>query len=157
MDGSTNSLINDLHLALKQAEKDIGIIEIEPLEDEIKKLCEIIEDNNKIYFEKSLFPPGYIMNLTNRVIQDVFFKIGPLFISKIKGLIHVGSEVKYLKLMSLKHSYKIKLEFSRPIEKRGKEGIYYSIIFKTSILDGNNDVCAIDDHDFFFKLKNEVK
>ena len=157
MNDSTSSLVDDLHLALKQVEKEIGIIKIEPLEDEIKRFCEIIEDDNPIYFKESLFPPGYIMNLTNRVIQDVFFKIGPLFISRIKGLIHVGSKVKYLKPMSLKHSYKIKLEFSSPIEKRGKEGIYYSIIFKTSIFDGNNDVCAIDDHDFFFKLKNEVK
>ena len=146
------SLVEDLLVALKKAEKEIGIIEIEPIEEEIKKFCLIIDDNNPIYFTKSIFPPGYIMNLTNRVIQEVFINIGPAFISKIRGIIHVGSEVKFMKVMSMEQNYKIKIETSEPIEKKGKKGSYYSIIFKTSILDQKDEVCAIDDHDFFFKL-----
>ena len=146
------SLAKELHMELKKAEQEIGIREVDPIEEEIKKFCEIIEDNNSIYFIKMIFPPGYIMNLTNRVIQEVFIKIGPFFISKIKGVIHVGSEVNILKVMSMKQNYKIKIETSEPVEKMGKKGKYYSIIFKTSILDKNNDVCVIDNHDFFFKL-----
>jgi len=146
------SLANALYKELKKAEKEVGIKEIEPIKEEIKKFCDIIDDSNPIYFEKSIFPPGYIMNLTNRVIQDVFIKIGPAFISKIKGVIHISSEVKLLKVMSLDQIYKISIETSRPIEKTGKKGNYYSVIFKTSILDDNDNICAIDNHEFFFKL-----
>ena len=146
------SLAKELQVKLKEVEKEIGTKEIAPIKEEIRKFCEIIDDNNPIYFEKSIFPPGYIMNLTNRVIQDVFIKIGPAFISKIRGVIHISSEVKLMEVMSLDQKYKISIETSTPIEKTGKKGNYYSVIFKTSIMNENDNVCAIDNHEFFFKL-----
>ena len=76
MSAVKDSLSEELHEKLKIVEKEIGIREIEPFEEEIKEFCDIIDDNNPLYFKKSIFPPGYIMNLTNRVIQEVFIKIG---------------------------------------------------------------------------------
>jgi len=152
MSKSVKTLADDLYDELKRVEREIGIKEIEPIKEEIKKFCEIIDDKNPIYFEKSIFPPGYIMNLTNRVIQEVFIKIGPHFFSKIKGVIHISSKVKLVKVMSLDQNYKVTIQTSTPIEKTGKKGKYYSIIFKTLIMDKKDDICAIDNHEFFFKL-----
>ncbi|MFX1274078.1 MAG: hypothetical protein ACFFBP_20415 [Promethearchaeota archaeon] len=145
-------MAKEIHFELRKVEKEIGISEIEPIEEEIKKFCEIIDDNNPVYFDRSIFPPGYIMNLTNRVIQEVFIKIGPKFISEIRGVIHVSSEVKFFKVMKMNQNYIITIETSQPIEKEGKMGNYFSIVFKTSILNKENEICAIDNHEFFFKL-----
>jgi len=142
----------ELNEALKKAETKIGIEDIEPIEAEIKTFCEIIDDINPIYLKQKVFPPGYIMNLTNRVIQKVFIEIGPLFISRIRGLIHVGSEVDFFRPMPLKKKYKIKIETSIPVEKKGKMGNYYSVIFKTLIFDEDENLYAVDHHNFFFKL-----
>jgi len=147
-----STLSDELHETLKNVEKKVGIEEVQPDRKEIEKFCDIIGDTNPIYVEKGIFPPGYIMNLTNRVIQKIFIEIGPLFISKIRGLIHVGSKVEFLKPMPLDISYTIKIETSKPKEKTGKKGTYYSSIFKTTIFDKDNDVHAIDHHEFFFKL-----
>ena len=150
-----SSMAEELHHALKKVEEEIGFEEIAPIEKEIQKFCEIIDDNNPAYFTEGIFPPGYVMNLTNRVIQKVFIKIGPLFMgknSKIKGLIHVGSVVEFLKPMPLNKKYKIKIETSEPKEKTGKKGTYYAVVFKTIIVDENDAIYALDYHDFFFKL-----
>jgi hypothetical protein len=148
----SSSLANDLHETLKNVENDVGTEKIQPDRKEIEKFCSIIGDSNTLYFEKGLFPPGYIMNLTNRVIQKFFIEIGPMFISKIRGLIHVGSKVEFRKPMSFDKSYVIKVETSEPVEKKGKQGTYYSIIFKTVITDEDDEIHAVDLHDFFFKL-----
>lgn len=152
MSDTTSSVVKELDEALKNATAEIGLDEIEPLEKELLKFCELIDDNNPAYFKGDVFPPGYLMNLTNRVIQKVFIKIGPLFISKIRGLIHVNSDVEFLKPMSMNEKYKVQIETTEPIEKKGKMGTYFDVIFKTKILDRRDELCAVDNHDFFFKL-----
>ncbi|MBD3229399.1 MAG: hypothetical protein GF329_14535 [Candidatus Lokiarchaeota archaeon] len=143
--------------------KDIGIRELIINEKEIIKFCELINDNNEIYynnseakksgFEGKLVPPGYIMNLTNPYIQKIFIKGGAEFFpGLIKGVIHVGSKIKYFKPMIMDKKFKIKIENSEPVEKSGEKGSYYSVIIKLSILDQEDTVYAIDNHEFFFKL-----
>ena len=147
-----SSVVKELDEALKNATDEIGWDEIEPIEKELIKFCELIDDNNPAYFKGDVFPPGYLINLTNRVIQKVFIKIGPMFISKIRGLIHVNSEVEFLKPMTMNQKYKVRIETTEPVEKTGKMGVYYEVIFKTSILNEKEELCAVDNHDFFFKL-----
>lgn len=152
MKNQKGSTARELHEALQKATTEIGTESINPIKKEIRKFCSIIGDNNPIYFEENIFPPGYIMNLTNRVIQKIFFKIAPFFRSKIKGLIHVGSEVEFIKSMPLDQNYKIRIKTSKPVKKKGKMGAYYAILFETEIFDETNEKCAIDHHNFFFKL-----
>lgn len=162
MNSSSATLVKELHESLKKAENELGIVIVEPDLKEIGKFCEIINEDSSIYFNESnvgeidsssmVMPPGYVMNLTNRVIQKIFIKIGPMFISKIRGLIHVSSEVEFFKPLQMGNKYGISIETSKPIEKVGKKGTYYSVIFKTTIKDENSELCALDDHNFFFKL-----
>ncbi len=152
MSNTLSSVVKELDDALKNATDEIGLAEIEPLEKELIKFCELIDDNNPEYFKGDVFPPGYLMNLTNRVIQKVFIKIGPLFVSKVRGLIHVNSDVEFLKPMSMNEKYKVKIETTEPVEKKGKMGVYYDVIFKTKIFNEKDELCAVDNHDFFFKL-----
>ena len=145
-------MAKELEIVLKKAEGQIGIQKIDSIEEEIKNFCEIVGDNNAIYFDQDIFPPGYIMNLTNRVVQQIFMIIGPKFIAKVKGVIHVSSEVKLLEPMPLKIKYFVKINTSQPEKKEGKKGDYYSVTFKTTIYDEKNKTYAIDNHVFFFKL-----
>ena len=151
MTDTASPILKELNDALKNATNEIGLDEIKPVKKELIKFCELIDDNNPDYFKGDIFPPGYVMNLTNRVIQKVFLKIVPMFINKIKGLIHVNSEVEFLRPMSMNKKYKVKIETTEPVKKTGKKGVYYEVIFKTSIFD-DEDLCATDDHNFFFKL-----
>ena len=152
MTDNITSIVKELDMALKKATNEIGLDVIEPIEKELIKFCELIEDNKDYYLKEDIFPPGYLMNLTNRVIQKVFIKIGPMFISKIRGLIHVNSEVEFLKPMLMNEKYKVRINTTEPIEKKGKMGTYYEVIFKTSILNYKTELCAVDNHNFFFKL-----
>lgn len=152
MNAVTQALANEIHLELKKAEEEIGTIEINPIGEEIRKFCQIIDDENPIYLQEGIFPPGYIMNLNNRVIQEVFIRILPLFASRIRGIIHAGSEVEFIREMSLKNMYRIRIETSVPVKKNGKMGEYYTIMFKTIMSDEMDEVCAIDHHNFFFRL-----
>ncbi len=155
-------LIQELSDTLKKVEKEVGIETVLLKEKEVSSFCELIGDANPLYFsdesakdagfESKIIPPGYVMNLTNRVIQKIFIKIGPLFISKIKGLIHASSDVRFFKIMMLNKKYKIVIETENATEKSGAKGQYYSIVFKSSVLDENNELCAVDFHNFFFKL-----
>jgi len=151
MTDTASPILKKLNDTLKKTVIEIGLEEVETDEKELKIFCDIIDDNYLKYLNSNTFPPGYIMNLTNSVIRKVFIKLGPIIMSKIQALIHVSSEVKYLKPMSMNEKYKIKIETSEPIEKKGKTGTYYSVIFKTLIFD-DKDLCATDDHNFFFKL-----
>ena len=64
-----------------------------------------------------------------------------------------SSEVEFFKPMPLENKYKIKIETTEPVEKKGKLGTYYSVIFNTSVLDETGeDLYALEKHDFFFKL-----
>ncbi|MHA1147250.1 MAG: hypothetical protein ACTSR8_03300 [Promethearchaeota archaeon] len=140
----------ELHQTLKKVEKEVGLDPIRINRKEILKFNELIDD--KMSFD-AVIPPGYVMNVTNRVIQQIFIKIGPLFISKIRGLIHVNSEVEFYKPMLVESHYRIKIETTKPIEKTGKMGTYYSVIFNTFIFDENYEALyALDKHEFFFKL-----
>ena len=140
----------ELHQTLKKVEKEVGLEPVKIDRKEIIKFNELIDDKTSFDI---LIPPGYVMNVTNRVIQQVFIKIGPLFISKIRGLIHVNSEVEFYKPMPIENKYRIKIETTVPIEKTGKMGTYYSVIFNTSIFDEKGeDRYALDKHEFFFKL-----
>ncbi len=155
-------LIQELSDTLKKVEKEVGIETVLLKEKEVYSFCELIGDANPLYFndesakkagfDGKIIPPGYIMNLTNRVIQKIFIKIGPLFISKIRGLIHASSDVQYFKIMALNKKYKVVIETENPNEKTGAKGTYYSIIFKSSVFDENDELCAVDYHNFFFKL-----
>ena len=146
------SLVKEIDAALNEATETIGFQEIKPIQKELIKFCKLIGDENPLYFENDVFPPGYLMNLTNRVIQKIFIQIGPLFIDKIRGLIHVNSEVAFLRPMTMNQSYHVKIETTEPVKKEGKMGIYYEVIFQTSIFNGKHELCATDNHDFFFKL-----
>jgi hypothetical protein len=144
--------------------EELGISEVYIDEKEIKKFCDLIQDDNLLYHSKlaaqergygdKLVPPGYMMNLTNPVTQEIFIKGGPdFFPGLIKGVIHVGSVVSYYKPMLVNNKYYIKIEITNPvILKRGSKGDYYSIIFGLSILDEDESVYAVDNHEFFFKL-----
>ena len=97
--------------------------------------------------------PEFKLSVTSQVITQVFIKIGPLFISKIRGLIHVNSEVQFFKPMALKNKYKITIDTTPPIEKIGKMGTYFSVIFNTSVFDEQGeDLYALDKHEFFLKV-----
>ncbi|TFF96224.1 MAG: hypothetical protein EU544_01095 [Promethearchaeota archaeon] len=143
-------LAEELHSTLKKVEKKQGTEIVRLKDKEVRKFCELIHDTG---YDGKFIPPGYIMNLTNRVIQKIFLEIGPLFISKIRGLIHVNSKVEFHEVMPLDKEYKISIETSKPLKKEGKKGTYYSIIFTTKVWDTNGSkLFAVDHHDFFFKL-----
>ncbi|MHA1285693.1 MAG: FAS1-like dehydratase domain-containing protein [Promethearchaeota archaeon] len=134
-------------------------------EGEIQTFCEIIDDRNPLYFNNSvasqlglegkIIPPGYLMSLTNKFIQDIFIKFGPLLFNKIKGVVHVCSEVEYLKPLLIGEKYLIKIEFDKPVKKVGRKGTSFNVNFKTSIIDFNGVVHAVDNHYFFFKIRKE--
>ncbi|MHA1281243.1 MAG: hypothetical protein ACTSQP_01955 [Promethearchaeota archaeon] len=143
-------LANDLYNHLKEAAKKFENEIIKSESSEIEKFCEITGIRN---FKKNIIPQAYFMSFTNKIIKEIFLKIGPLFISQIKGLIHVSSEVEFFKDIFLNSNYKVSVDFSEPILKKGKKGDYYSIIFNINLLDEQgNEKIAIDHHEFFFKL-----
>ena len=143
-------LVEELHQSLKKVEKEVGSEPIKIERRDILKFNELIDDKTPF---GDLIPPGYIMNMTNQVITQIFIKIGPLFISKIRGLIHVNSEVEFFKPMAIKNKYKITIETTQPIEKTGKMGNYYSVVFNTSVFDEQDkELYALDKHEFFLKI-----
>lgn len=163
MEDNTNDLLNDLKTALSKAGEKVGTEIITPNPKKIMKFCDLVGDANPLYYidnleeysegDKPIVPPGYLMNLTNQVIQKMFLEIGPLFISTIKGLIHVNSEVEFFHPLYIGQQYQIAITTHDPIEKNGEKGKYYSIIFETSVSDPESrKLCVIDFHNFFFKL-----
>jgi len=152
MSVSSLPIAKELYEILKKAEKEIGIKEVQPDEKEIKTFSKLIDDENPLYFDKYVFPPGYIMNLSNRVLAPIILRTHPLLQSKLSGYIHVKSEVEFFKPMPMKKTYKIEIVSSEPVEKRGKKGKYLSVIFKTTIRDKEKEIFAIDNHHFFFRL-----
>ncbi|MFX0186908.1 MAG: hypothetical protein ACFE8A_04130 [Candidatus Hodarchaeota archaeon] len=163
MTNISSSKIEELNMRLKKNMEDIGITEIDQDEMEIVKYCELIEDNNLIFrddstaikagFESKIIHPGYLMSLTNPLVQQILTKSGPdLFSNLVKAFIHVGSEVEFFMPLLMNKKYTIKVELSEPIEKKGKKGVYCSITFKFSVLDENNNIYAIDNHICFFRL-----
>lgn len=164
MKNDIESVIRDFHKTLLNTIDDFGLKEINIEENEIKEFCNLINDNNLIYFDDNraneagldgkILPPGYFMNLTTKFIYEIFVKGGPdLFASKVvKGLIHMKSDVEFFKSILMNKKYKIKIELSEPIKKEGTKGTYFSIIFKISLLDNEFNVYATDNHDFFFPI-----
>jgi len=142
--------MQELYQAFKKAEKEAGAEIVDINAEEIVKFNNIIGDDQPIY---DIIPPGYIMNITNRVIQKLFSKIISLIVSEIKGFIHVSSDVEFNKPIPLKNRYRIKIETQTPAEKKGTTGNYYSFIFNISIIDETHrELYAFDKHEFFFKL-----
>jgi len=142
--------VERLNYLLQRNIEEIGITEIKPDEVEIGKFCELIEDTN---FEGKIVHPGYIMSFTNPIVQQILTKGGPeLFSGLVKAFIHVGSEVEYIKPILINKNYKLKVGLSEPVEKSGKKGSFCCISFIFSVLDENNDICVIDNHNCFYKL-----
>ncbi|MFX1394155.1 MAG: MaoC family dehydratase [Promethearchaeota archaeon] len=163
MTNFNSSKVEELHNLLKNKVEKFRISEIKPDETEIMKFCDLIGENNSIFlddspaikagFEGKLVHPGYLMSLTNPIVQLILIKEGAdLFSNLAKAFIHVGSEVEFFKPLLMNKKYKIKVDLSEPIEKKGKKGVYCSIIFKFSVLDENNDIYAIDNHICFFRF-----
>ena len=127
----------NLFRILQKIENEIGEKEVKSSESEIQAFCEIIDDRNPLYFNDSIaselglegkiIPLGYLMSLTNKYLR-------PLLIGK-----------KYL----------IKIKFDRPVKKVGRKGTSFNVNFKTSIIDINGIVHAVDNHYFFFKIRKE--
>jgi len=155
----------NLFRILQKIENEIGEKEVKSSESEIQAFCEIIDDRNLLYFNDSIaselglegkiIPLGYLMSLTNKFIQDIFIKFGPLLFDKIKGVVHVFSEVEYLRPLLIGKKYLIKIKFDRPVKKVGRKGTSFNVNFKTSIIDINGIVHAVDNHYFFFKIRKE--
>jgi len=166
MAGSKTQLIKKFKTRIKEVVREMGTQEIELDEREINKFCELIEDNNSIYLDDALaiktgykgrlIPPGYFMSITNRAISQFFIIIGPEFYQKFAtGVIHTSSEVEFYSPMLLNKKYKVKIDLTEPVKKTGKKGTYYSVVFKTSVLDENDTIYAIDNHEFFIKLAGD--
>ena len=160
---NNRSKAEELNRKLKKNVEEIGMYEFIPDDKEIIKFCDLIGDDNLIYldniaaekagFEGKVIPPSYMTTLTNPLVQLILTRDGPHLFSKlVKAFIHVGSEIEFFKPMTMNKKYKIKTELSEPIKKSGKKGVFYNIIFKFSVLDENNIICAVDNHDCFFKL-----
>ena len=155
----------NLFKILTQINKEFRQKKVNINEGEIQTFCEIIDDRNPLYFNNSvasqlglegkIIPPGYLMSLTNKFIQDIFIKFGPLLFDKIKGVVHVFSEVEYLRPLLIGKKYLIKIKFDRPVKKVGRKGTSFNVNFKTSIIDFNGIVHAVDNHYFFFKIRKE--
>ena len=142
--------VERLNYLLQRNIEEIGITEIKPDEVEIRKFCEVIEDTD---FEGKIVHPGYIMSLTNPIVQQILTKGGPeLFSGLVKAFIHVGSEVEYFKPMIMQKKYKIKVALSEPIEKTGKKGSFCCISFIFSVYDEDNELYTRDNHICFYKL-----
>jgi len=159
-------LVDKFKTRIKEVIGEMGTQEIDIDEREINKFCELIDDNNSIYLDDAvaiktgykgrLIPPGYFMSITNRAISQFFIIIGPEFYQKFAtGVIHTSSEVEFYSPMLLNKKYKVKIDLTEPVKKTGKKGTYYSIVFKTSILDENDTIYAIDNHEFFIKLAGD--
>jgi len=158
-----SSKVEEFYDLLKKKVEKLRISEIKPNETEIMKFCNLIGENNLIFIDKSaaikagfeskLVHPGYLLSLTNPIVQLILIKEGAeLFLNLAKAFIHVGSEVEFYKPLLMDKKYKIKVDLSEPIEKKGKKGVYCSIIFKFLVLDENNDIYAIDNHICFFRF-----
>ena len=162
MNESESTLEQSLHLALQEAESEFDFAPLDVKEKEIETFCSIINDFNPVYhdseaaklsgFKGKIIPPGYIMSLATQIIYKIFIKIGPLFASKIRGVIHVSSEVEYFKPMPIENTYKISIKTSVPKKKEGSKGNYYKIFFKTFVYDDIKEITAIDNHLFFLKI-----
>ena len=162
MNNTEELLVQELHHALKEAELEYDLELMKIKDNEIEQFCELIADSNPLYsdtniarklgFNGKLIPPGYILSLTTQQIYKMFIKIGPMFISKIKGIIHVKSEVIYNKPMLRTIPYRVSIKTSVPKKKTGSKGHYYEVVFRTAVLDEFNETCVIDNHVFFFKL-----
>ena len=146
------SIKNELYQTLKDAEMEVGTKEIAPDKEELNAFCRIINDNIIQYLEENIFPPGYIMNLSNKVLSKVITKTHPLLQTSLSGYIHVESDVEFMNPMSMDKNYIIKVESSTPIEKEGNKASYYSVIFRITISDTESKVYVIDNHHFFFRL-----
>ncbi len=166
MVGSKTQLVKKFKTRIKEVVKEMGTQEIELDEREINKFCELIDDNNSIYLDDAvaiktgykgrLIPPGYFLSITNRAISQFFIIIGPEFYQKFAtGVIHTSSEVEFYSPMLLNKKYKVKIDLTEPVKKTGKKGTYYSIVFKTSVLEENNIIYGIDNHEFFIKLAGD--
>lgn len=166
MAGSKTQLVKKFKTRIKEVVREMGTQEIDIDEREINKFCELIDDNNSIYLDDAvaiktgykgrLIPPGYFMSITNRAISQFFIIIGPEFYQKFAtGVIHTSSEVEFYCPMLLNKKYKVKIDLTEPVKKTGKKGTYYSVVFKTFILDENDTIYAIDNHEFFIKLAGD--
>ncbi|MHA1269846.1 MAG: hypothetical protein ACTSPY_08695 [Candidatus Helarchaeota archaeon] len=163
---SNNSLskLREFHERLINIINKIGTPEIHPRDKDILKFCELIDDTKNFYFfdhdalkigsKGKLIPPGFLLNFTCPITQQIFINGGPdFFPGLVKAIIHVGSTVDYLLPMISNATYKIKIDLNDPVLKSGSKGDYCSIIFTLSIT--NNDeskIFAIDHHEFFIKL-----
>ena len=162
MNDTEELIVQELHHALKVAESEYDLELMKIRDNEIEQFCELIADSNPLYldaniarklgFDGKLIPPGYIMSLTTQQIYKMFIEIGPMFISKIKGIIHVKSEVIYNKPILRTIPYRISIETSIPKKKTGSKGNYYEVVFRTAVLDDFDETCVIDNHVFFLKL-----
>ncbi len=163
MNGDEYSKLTKFTSIINEIITNMGMVDVVPNEKEIKKFLTYIDDNNLLYndkdyaiqagFSDKLVPLEYIMNLTCPVTQEIFIKGGPeLLPGIIKGVIHVGSILEFIKPIVVNHSYKIKIKVDNPVKKTGSKGNYYSVVFKLYILNENEKICAIDNHEFFFKL-----
>jgi hypothetical protein len=141
---------------LSDMKEEIGTREYNFKEKDIDKFCELISDTNPIYLNKDLgkiIPPSYIMNMTNVVFQQFFIKIGLDFFDKIMGVIHTRSDVNIFKPMPMSTKYRVKFDYEEPKEISGKMGNYFSVMFVITIMDAQNSVYAVDNHEFFFKMR----
>lgn len=155
------SKINDdistkVNKRLAELAEEIGTMDLDLKERDVDKFCSIIGDNIDLYNDEllgRLIPPSYIMNITNIVFQAFFIKFGPDLFKYLSAVIHVGSDVEIFRLMPVNKKYGVKFEYNDPTDISGKRGTYISVVFVLSILDSQNSVYAIDNHEFFLKVR----
>ncbi|WXG39310.1 MAG: MaoC family dehydratase N-terminal domain-containing protein [Candidatus Freyarchaeum deiterrae] len=136
---------------------------VKPDSSTIKQYCEMVGDNNPVYFDDdsarregypgAIVPQSYLMTLFVPIVNEVFIKgAEKLFTGLIRGVIHSGSEVVYDKPLMVGETYVMHLESVSLNKKSGDTGDYYVWTFRAVVSSEDGEEQAYDKHTFFLKI-----
>ena len=142
---------------------EIGSKRIKPEVATIKEYCEIIGENNPVYFDiesaknsgypGAVIPQSYLLTLFVPIVNEFFVKgYDKLFTGLIRGVIHTESEVVYNKPLYAGENYIMHLESESLEKKKGKKGEYYVWIFRAVVSNEKGEELAYDRHMFFLRI-----
>ena len=154
--------LDGLRKKMDQAISRMDSKEIVVRPETVRGFCEIIQEASPIYlnleearkagFEKVPLPESYLLTLITPLSHELFTTgIGHLLGSIIRGIIHTSSVIEFHGPMYCDTPYRLRLEFSDLVRKKGKMGEYFVGTFPHTVFDARDERVAVDRHVFFMR------
>ena len=132
---------------------EMGVVEL-PLDlARLEEYCELTGHDFAACKERGEAPTGYLMTFMDPVISRMFYQLYVKHPKLIKGVIHTTSTLESLAPVRLDAGpFQETMEIASIEEKHGSKGDYFSVDFKVTLMDAQEEEVAIDVHKFFLKV-----